>query len=105
VPTIERDRHGHGLVRFGPRVLALAIPGATTVTADHGIAGLVDLAVVPTSDEHAGLRLVDDPATLAVVPGGVEALFCGDGGSLTRRLLSPLGTSALRRVTFPVCGD
>lgn len=101
-PTIERDRVGDGYVRRGPRVLALPIPATTTVTAEYGVAGLVDLAVVPDSDEHARLRLVDDPAGLVVVPGGVEAVFRDGGGAATRRLLTPLGTAALRRVTFPL---
>lgn len=103
VPTIERDPRGDGFVRWGPRVLGLPIPDRTTITADHGIAGLVDVAVTPDSDEHDALRLVADPGGLRVVPGGVEATFrVGDDPATTVRLLTPLGTAALRRVTFPL---
>lgn len=103
-PTIERDTRGDGFVRWGPRVLALPIPARTTVTADHGIAGLVDVAVEPVSEEHATLRIVDDPAALRSGPDGVDADFriAGDPTTSVRRRLTPLGTSALRRVTFPV---
>ena len=73
------------------------------MTADYGIAGLGDVAVTPDSDEHTVLRLVADPACLQVVPGGVEARFriSGAEGTTVRRL-TPLGTAALRRVTFPL---
>ena len=102
-PAIERDARGDGFVRWGPRVLGLPIPDRTTMTADHGIAGLVDVSVTPDSDEHATLGLVVDPAALQVVPGGVEARFRISGSEgTTVRLLTPLGTAALRRVTFPV---
>jgi hypothetical protein len=103
-PTIERDARGDGYVRSGPLVLGLPIPDRTTVTADYGLAGLVDVAVTPDSDEHATLHLVADPTTLTVVPGGVDATFEVDGRSrvTVRRRLTPLGTAALRRVTFPL---
>jgi hypothetical protein len=102
-PTIEGDASGDGFVRWGPRVLGMPIPDRTVVTADYGIAGLVDVAVTPSSDEHADLHLVADPTSLQVVPGGVEARFriSGVQGTVVRRL-TPLGTAALRRVTFPV---
>ena len=104
-PTIERDARGEGFVRWGPRVLALPIPERTTVTTDYGVAGLVDVAVEPASDEHAGLRLVDDAAALQVVPGGVAAAFRAEGrAAAIRRTLTPLGTAALRRATFPLDG-
>jgi hypothetical protein len=104
-PTIEGDASGDGFVRWGPRVLGMPIPDRTVVTADYGIAGLVDVAVTPSSDEHADLHLVADPTSLQVVPGGVEARFriSGVQGTVVRRL-TPLGTAALRRVTFPVAG-
>jgi hypothetical protein len=102
-PVIERDARGDGYVRWGPRVLALPIPDHSVVTADYGVAGLVDVAVTPACDEHADLRLVADPAALQVITGGVEALFrVGDGPTTTVRTLAPLGTAALRRVTFPL---
>jgi uncharacterized protein len=103
-PSIESDARGEGFVRWGPRVLALPIPDRTTVTTDYGVAGLVDVAVEPVSAAHAHLRLVDDAAALRVVPGGVEATFRVEGHArTTRQTLTPLGTAALRRVTFPLC--
>ncbi|MCU0262460.1 MAG: glycoside hydrolase family 127 protein [Candidatus Nanopelagicales bacterium] len=102
-PSIGRDTRGEGFVRWGPRVLALPIPERTTVTNEYGVAGLVDVAVEPASAEHATLRLVDDAGALRVVPGGVEAAFRAEGHPTTvRRTLTPLGTAALRRVTFPL---
>jgi hypothetical protein len=66
------------------------------VTADNEVAGLVDVAVTPASDEHATLSLVVDPEALQVVPGGVEARFRISGAEgTTVRLLTPLGTAAL----------
>jgi hypothetical protein len=103
-PTIRRDARGDGYVTLGPRVLALPIPARTTVEYDYGVGGLVDVAVRPESDEHAALHLVADESLLRVVPGGAEATFqvAGQPGHVVRRRLGPLGTAALRRVTFPL---
>ncbi|MGA7689760.1 MAG: hypothetical protein WCA29_11105 [Jiangellales bacterium] len=74
-PTVESDPRGHGFVRLEPRMLGLPIPNRTSVTRDHAVAGLVDVAVVPVIDEHEDLALTLDPQTVHVVPGGVEAAF------------------------------
>lgn len=103
-PRIDVDPRGDGYVSHGPRVFALPIPERTTITTDHGVAGLAELAVEATSDEHTRLALVDDAPSLRVTDEGIEASFrvLDAPAGVIRRTLTPLGTAALRRLTFPL---
>jgi hypothetical protein len=105
VPEMSTDASGEVFVSYGPRVFALTIPSETRATRSFDVAGLADLSVEPTSTDHEYLAMItDDPTLLTVVPQGVQAGFVDlrdPSATVVRRVLQPLGYSALRRLTFP----
>lgn len=110
-PRFQRDERGDGYVSYGPRRFALPVPSDRTISHDYGVAGLVDVNEVPTSDEHAHLALATDRPDLLqrVLAEVVEAPFrrLDDHGRVASddielHLLLPLGATPLRRLTFPV---
>ena len=80
-------------------------PPMSSRRACHQRPWVVHLAVEPTSADHEFLRMItDDPTVPAVAAQGVVAGFVDrrdPSATVIRRVLEPLGRSALRRVTFP----
>gem|GEM_PF-538739 len=113
IPRVRSDLRGDGYVTVGPRVMSLPIPSRTTVTRQHAVPGFVDVTEVAACADHDGLRLVADGSEpLRIVAGGVDVPFTrtvrsagADRPEVVRRAMVPQGTSALRRVTFPLAGS
>ncbi|KAI9010580.1 hypothetical protein DFJ74DRAFT_684981 [Hyaloraphidium curvatum] len=103
-PRIRRGPTGDAIVSHGPLLMTLPIPSRTTKTKELA-PGFWDLAEEPLDDEHARMEL-DPVGEVKEVDGGVEVGFVlrGEGGhgARVRRRLVRMGTSALRRVTFPL---
>ena len=105
-PRVVRTQ-GETHVEYGPLVYALPIPSRCTVTREYALPGFVDVSEEPTDDEHADLELeVGAASDIEVTARGLLVpLRRRSDGALVRRIFTPLGNSALRRVTFAAVLD